>query len=395
MSHNVRLDCSLLKPETFVSKVRALEPAEQLIFCENVVVQCQNLQDQTTELLIATLDWIEEKNLSQHVGKRVTAYLRTLEERYPVVGTVAITRREKRIERAKEDIEKIWKASLEKSLGRLHPPTLSIQFVEGLRRIAKLCPNAVEATNEIESQVRNRASQPRSRNYSYAIQKDVSDAAKALRIRQRVKDQACSSNPEKRTYGLRSGTQLDEQDPSKSKRLRGERTGVDSHSTDGDTKKESSIHSPPTSSGLDQEGRSGGEGQSNNEDTERASAPKSPPTQLTLTPSPGPSQEERPGGEGQSNNGDTERASTPENPPTQLTLTPSPGPSQEERPGGEGQSNNGDAERASTPESSPTRLTSTTSPDPRQEERSGGEGQCSQEASRPGLSLWPTWWRQP
>ena len=122
MSHDVRLDCSLLKSETFASKVRALEPAEQLIFCENVVVQCQTLQDQTTELLIATLDWIEEKNLSQHVGKSVTAYLRTLGKRYPVVGTVATTRREKRIERAKKDIEKIWKASLEKSLGRLHPP---------------------------------------------------------------------------------------------------------------------------------------------------------------------------------------------------------------------------------------------------------------------------------
>lgn len=75
MSHDVRLDCSLLKPAL---KVRALEPAEQLIFCENVVVLCQTLQDQTAELLIAILDWIEEKNLPQHIGKSATAYLQTL-----------------------------------------------------------------------------------------------------------------------------------------------------------------------------------------------------------------------------------------------------------------------------------------------------------------------------
>jgi hypothetical protein len=57
-------DYSLLKPETFACSVETLEPADQLGFWEDVVVRCQNLQNQTAGLLITTLDWMEEKNLS-------------------------------------------------------------------------------------------------------------------------------------------------------------------------------------------------------------------------------------------------------------------------------------------------------------------------------------------
>jgi hypothetical protein len=128
MPRDVRLDRGMLNLKTFASNVGAFEPREQLIFCENTIVQCQIIQGQTMELLIATLDWIEEKNLPQHIGKSTKAYLQILEERYPLIGTVATMRRERRIERAKEDIKKIWKAPLDEILGQLHPPTLNIKL---------------------------------------------------------------------------------------------------------------------------------------------------------------------------------------------------------------------------------------------------------------------------
>jgi hypothetical protein len=140
---------------------------------------------------------------------------------------------------------------------------------------------------EIESQTRGRVARLRSCNNYYAIQKDISKAAKALRIRQ---DLACSSTLEKRTYGLRSGAQLDGQEP-KSKRLRGKRSGMDSH-----TKKESGIHRFPTSPSPGQT-LSGGEGQSRNGDAQRASILESPPNLLAPKRSPGPNKRKRPRGQ--------------------------------------------------------------------------------------------------
>jgi tetratricopeptide (TPR) repeat protein len=120
-----------------------------------------------------------------HVQKIESQYWQDVDSQY---GIAPIVETEMRKQKARLEIQVVWKDSLDACLGTRTPPNPSRTLLEQLARFAKLCDNVSLATELLKHRIESRVA--RSRKIEYIIVRDVEGAIQAWQSQQKKEDSA-------------------------------------------------------------------------------------------------------------------------------------------------------------------------------------------------------------